>query len=97
MVQPLHSNRAHRRTCKKGSYIMAIKKVQSNIINLAFTITTEDAKAGVEVTQAIVNGVSAGVGLRTLNGARKSAQISLDAPALADLRDALTEVLEGME
>ena len=50
-----------------------------------------------EVTQAIVNGVSAGVGLRTLNGARKSAQISLDAPALADLRDALTEVLEGME
>ena len=83
--------------CKKGSYIMAIKKVQSNIINLAFTITTEDAKAGVEVTQAIVNGVSAGVGLRTLNGARKSAQISLDAAALADLREALSEVLEGME
>ena len=83
--------------CKKGSYIMAIKQVQSNIINLAFTITTEDAKAGVEVTQAIVNGVSAGVGLRTLNGARKSAQISLDASALADLRDALSEVLEGME
>ena len=76
---------------------MAIKKVQSNIINLAFTITTEDAKSGVEVTQAIVNGVSAGVGLRTLNGARKSAQISLDAAALADLRDALSEVLEGME
>ena len=97
MVQPLHSNRAHRRTCKKGSYIMAIKKVQSNIINLAFTITTEDAKAGVEVTQAIVNGVSAGVGLRTLNGARKSAVVSLDAAALADLRDAIAEVLEGME
>ena len=76
---------------------MAIKKVQSNIINLAFTITTEDAKAGVEVTQAIVNGVSAGVCLRTLNGARKSAQISLDAAALADLRDAISEVLEGME
>ena len=76
---------------------MAIKRIQSNIINLAFTITTEDAKSGVEVTQAIVNGVSAGVGLRTLNGARKSAQISLDASALADLRDALSEVLEGME
>lgn len=74
---------------------MAIKRVQSNIINLAFTITSEDGKAGVEVTQAIVNGVSAGVGLRTLNGARKSAQISLDSAALADLRDALTEVLEG--
>ena len=76
---------------------MAIKRIQSNIINLAFTVTTEDAKAGVEVTQAIVNGVSAGVGLRTLNGARKSAQISLDASALADLRDAISEVLEGME
>jgi hypothetical protein len=74
---------------------MAIKRVQSNIINLNFTITSEDGKAGVEVTQAIVNGVSAGVGLRTLNGARKSAQISLDSAALADLRDALTEVLQG--
>ena len=101
MVQPLHSNprgmsymRAH---CKKGSYIMAIKRVQSNIINLNFTITTEDAKAGVQLSQAIVNGSSAGVGMRTLNGARKSAQISLDAAALADLRDALSEVLEGME
>ena len=76
---------------------MAIKRVQSNIINLAFTITTEDAKSGVELSQAIVNGVSAGVGFRTLNGARKSAQISLDAAALTDLRDALNEVLEGME
>ena len=76
---------------------MAMRKVQSNIINLAFTITTEDAKAGVEITQAIVNGASAGVGFRTLNGARKSAQISLDATALTDLRDALTEVLQGEE
>ena len=76
---------------------MAIKRQQSNIINLAFTITTEDAKSGVELSQAIVNGVSAGVGFRTLNGARKSAQISLDAVALSDLRDALSEVLEGME
>ena len=76
---------------------MAIKRIQSNIVNLAFTITTEDAKSGVEITQAIVNGTSAGVGFRTINGARKSAQISLDASALADLRDALTEVLSGEE
>ena len=76
---------------------MAIRKVQSNIINLAFTVTTEDGKAGVQLTQAIVNGISAGVGLRTVNGARKSAQISLDAAALTDLRDALTEVLQGEE
>ena len=76
---------------------MAIKRVQSNIVNLAFTITTEDGKAGVQLTQAIVNGQSAGVGLRTMNGARKSAQIALDTGALTDLRDALNEVLQGEE
>ena len=76
---------------------MAIRKVQSNIINLAFTVTSEDGKAGVQINQSIVNGVSAGVQLRTLNGARKSAQIELDTSSLADLRDALTEILEGEE
>ena len=76
---------------------MAMKRIQSNIINLAFNITTEDGKAGVQLTQAIVNGQSAGVGLRTVNGARKSAQIALDTGALTDLRDALNEVLEGEE
>ena len=76
---------------------MAIKRVQSNIINLAFTITSEDGKAGVQINQAIVNGVSAGVQLRTLNGARKSAQINLDTSSLTDLRDALSEILEGAE
>ena len=74
---------------------MAMRRSQSNILNIGFVIETEDGKAGVTISQAIVNGVSAGVGLRTLNGARKSAQISLDAAALADLRDALNEVLEG--
>ena len=81
---------------RKGS-TMAIKRVQSNIINLAFTITSEDGKAGVQINQAIVNGVSAGVQLRTLNGARKSAQINLDTSSLTDLRDALSEILEGAE
>ena len=76
---------------------MAIRRVQSNIINLAFTITTEDGKAGVQVTQAIVNGVSAGVGMRTINGARKSAEIKLDRAALVDLQAALAEVLQGEE
>ena len=76
---------------------MAMRRTQSNIVNLAFNITTEDGKAGVEIHQAIINGVSGGVQLRTLNGARKSAQISLDTPALVDLRDALTEVLAGEE
>jgi hypothetical protein len=81
---------------RKGS-TMAIKRIQSNIINLAFTITTEDAKAGVQLSQAIVNGVSAGVGMRTVNGARKSAEIQLDRAALVDLQEAVSEILEGME
>ena len=73
---------------------MALRKTQSNIINLAFTVTTEDGKAGVEVSQAIVNGKSAGCGFRTINGARKSAQIRLDRACLEDLREALNEILE---
>jgi len=76
---------------------MAMKRTQSNIINLGFSIVTEDGKAGVELTQAVVNGVSAGVGLRTVNGARKSAQIALDAGALADLKSAIEEILQGVE
>ena len=76
---------------------MAMKRTQSNIINLAFNITTEDGKAGVQLSQAIVNGVSAGVGLRTINGARKSAEIKLDRAALVDLQSALAEVIAECE
>ena len=76
---------------------MAIRKVQSNIINLAFTVTNEDGKAGVSLTQAIVNGKSEGVGLRTINGAKKSALISLDRDTLVDLQSALAEILQGYE
>jgi hypothetical protein len=72
---------------------MAMRRTQSNIINLAFDISNEDGKAGVQLTNAIVNGTSAGIGLRTVNGARKSAQISMDVAALADLRDAIVEIL----
>ena len=74
-------------------HIMAIRKTQSNIVNIAFSVSTEDAKAGVQISQAIVNGVSAGVSFRTCNGARKSAAINLDRAALADLAEALGEVL----
>ena len=77
--------------------IMALKRTQSNIINLAFQVATEDGKAGVNISQAIVNGASAGVQLRTLNGARKSAAINLDRAALEDLQTALTEILGGCE
>ena len=77
--------------------IMAMRRTQSNIINLAFAISTEDGKAGVQVTQTIINGESAAVGMRTVNGVRKSAEVKLDAQALTDLRDAITEILEGDE
>ena len=76
---------------------MAIRKVQSNIVNLAFTVTNEDGKAGVSLTQAIVNGKSEGVGLRTINGAKKSALISLDRETLVDLQSALAEILQGYD
>ena len=81
----------------KGQITMAVRKHTSNIVNIAFTIATEDGKAGLELSQAGVNGRSAGVGFRTINGARKSAQISLDTAALRDLKTAIEEVLEGME
>ena len=77
---------------------MALRRQQSNILNIAFSVSTEDGKAGVQISQSIVNGVSAGVSFRTLNGARKSAAINLDRAALVDLQEALTEVLsEGEE
>ena len=73
---------------------MTVKRHQSNIVNIAFTIENEDGKAGVEVSQAIVNGKSAGVVFRTINGARKSAQIRLDRESLTELSAALTEILD---
>ena len=73
---------------------MALRRTQSNIVNIGFLIQNENGKAGVEVSQAVVNGVSQGVGLRTINGARKSAMIALDRAAVADLAAALNEVLD---
>ena len=78
---------------KMKGHIMALRKTQSNIVNIAFSVDTEDGKAGVQISQSIINGVSAGVSFRTLNGARKSASINLDRAALEDLQIALTEIL----
>ena len=81
-----------------------MKRVQSNIVNIGFTIMNadrEDSKGrkmkaqGVEINQAVVNGQSAGVTLRTLNGAQKSAAINLDTAALRDLLTAVNEVLDN--
>ena len=79
-----------------------MKRVQSNIVNIGFTImnqASEDDKGrkvkaqGVEINQAVVNGQSAGVTFRTINGAQKSATINLDREALQDLLTAVEEVI----
>ena len=81
-----------------------MKRVQSNIVNIGFTIMNQDAEdskgrkvkaQGVVINQAVVNGQSAGVTFRTINGAQKSAAINLDEQALRDLLTAVNEVLEG--
>lgn len=83
-----------------------MKRVQSNIINVGFTIMnpsqevrdgqgrSKKVKAqGLEINQAVVNGVNAGVTVRTINGGQKSATIKLDTEALEDLLTAVNEVL----
>ena len=78
-----------------------MKRVQSNIVNVGFTIMnavqeTKGKKAraqGLELTHATVNGVNAGVGIRTINGGQKSAQVNLDDVALRDLLTAVNEIL----
>ena len=81
-----------------------MKRVQSNIVNIGFTIlnqASEDTKGrkmkaqGVEINQAAVNGASAGVTFRTINGAQKSATINLDREALQDLLTAVEEVISA--
>lgn len=76
---------------------MAIIRHTSNIVNLGFVCENEDGKAGVEINQSIVNGCSAGVSVRTLNGARKSASIRLDDAAARDLHACLTEMLSNLD
>lgn len=82
--------------------VNTMKRIESNIVNLAFVITNQPAKdtkgrqmktQGVELNQAIVNGQSTGVSLRTMNGATKSTAIKLDEQSLRDLLEAVNEVL----
>ena len=56
-------------------------------------VVTADEKAGMSIDQTILNGKSATVSVRLLNGGRKSAAIKLDRAALTDLQEALTEIL----
>ena len=72
---------------------MALKRQKNNIVNLALMVVTADEKAGMSIDQTILNGKSATVSVRLLNGGRKSAAIRRDRAALTDLQEALTEIL----
>ena len=72
---------------------MALKRNKSNIINLALAISNEDGKAGMTIDQTILNGKSAAVQFRLINGAKKSGAIKLDRQACLDLAEALQEIL----
>jgi hypothetical protein len=73
--------------------IMALKRNKSNIINLALAIANEDGKAGMTIDQTILNGKSAAVSFRLVNGAKKSGAVKLDRQACLDLAEALQEIL----
>lgn len=72
---------------------MALKRNKSNIVNLALAISNEDGKAGMTIDQTILNGKSAAVQFRLINGAKKSGAIKLDRQACEDLFEALQEIL----
>ena len=73
---------------------MALKRNKSNIVNLGLVVSNEDGKAGMTIDQTILNGQSAAVSFRLINGGRKSAAVKLDRQACVDLLEAVTEILE---
>ena len=73
---------------------MALKRQKNNIVNLALMVVSADEKAGMSIDQTILNGKSAAVSFRLINGGRKSAAVKLDRAAIVDLQEALTEILE---
>ena len=72
---------------------MALRRQKSNIINIGMTVLNEDEKAGMTIDQTVLNGKSAVVSFRLLNGGRKSAAVKLDRQACEDLQEAIAEIL----
>ncbi len=72
---------------------MALKRNKSNIVNLGLVISNEDGKAGMTIDQTILNGKSAVVSFRLINGAKKSGAVKLDRQSCEDLMAALQEIL----
>lgn len=72
---------------------MALKRNKSNIVNLNLCVANEDGKAGMTIDQTILNGKSATVSFRLVNGAKKSGAVKLDRQACEDMLEALQEIL----
>ena len=72
---------------------MALRRQKNNIQNLNLIIANEDEKAGMTIDQTILNGKSAVVSFRLINGAKKSGAVKLDRQACIDLAEALQEIL----
>ena len=72
---------------------MALRRQKSNIVNIGMIVMNEDEKAGMTIDQTVLNGKSAVVAFRLVNGGRKSAAVKLDRQACEDLREALAEIL----
>ena len=87
-----YSLNALRRTIWKV-LIMALRRQKNNIQNLNLIIANEDEKAGMTIDQTILNGKSAVVSFRLINGAKKSGAVKLDRQACIDLAEALQEIL----
>ena len=73
---------------------MALRRQKSNIVNIGMTVLNEDEKAGMTIDQTVLNGRSAVVSFRLINGGRKSAAVKLDRTACVDLLEAIAEILE---
>lgn len=72
---------------------MALRRQKSNIVNIGMIVLNEDEKAGMTIDQTVLNGKSAVVSFRLVNGGRKSAAVKLDRQACEDLLEAVTEIL----
>ncbi len=72
---------------------MALRRQKSNIVNIGMVILNEDEKAGMTIDQTVLNGKSAVVSFRLVNGGRKSAAVKLDRQACEDLLEAVQEIL----
>ena len=72
---------------------MALRRQKSNIVNIGMIVFNEDEMAGMTIDQTVLNGKSATVSVRLINGGRKSAAVKLDRGAIEDLREALDEIL----